>query len=43
MDHDLDLYFDPQRSLTRQQLLDHGRAVLDVEAQALAQLSNELD
>lgn len=43
MEHDLDLYFDPQRSLTRQQLLDHGRAVLDMETQALAQLSSELD
>jgi arabinose-5-phosphate isomerase len=40
---DSDLYLDPQRDQTRRQLLDHGRAVLDVEADALAQLSRALD
>jgi arabinose-5-phosphate isomerase len=43
MFHDKWLLPTRQRHLTRQQMLDHGRTVLDIEARAIAQMSDELD
>ncbi|KKC27812.1 KpsF/GutQ family sugar-phosphate isomerase [Sphingomonas sp. SRS2] len=43
MYHDLSLTDRQTTGITLQAILDHGRSVLDVEAQALAQLSEMLD